>query len=99
MTPDPKTRTDAEPDLPLVAPPNPDTVSIEDHRRKYQYVATYHGPSDILEYTDHDLQLMRDVPTDVAPAAAEALEDNPDVTVETISLVEDNSETTTKKGK
>ena len=81
---------DANPDAPPVLPPPPDDVVPEDGRRKYQYVATYHGPSDILEIPTADgLQLMRDVPTDIEPAHVEAVEEQQHVTVEHISLVDE----------
>lgn len=84
-----KVHSDAEPDVPPVLPPPPEEIDILDERRKYQYVATYHGPHGILEMRAHNLSLLRDVPTDVTPAAADDLGVVPHVTVDQIPLADD----------
>lgn len=88
---------DANPDAPPVLPPPPEAVVPEDGRRKYQYVATYHGPSDILEIAQIGLQLLRDVPTDIEPANVEEVEAQTHVTVEHISLADEDKPAETKK--
>lgn len=89
---------DANPMDDPVVPVAPENVVIEDGRRKYQYVAIYHGPSEVLELAQHELFLLRDIPTDVSPAAADDLEVRRDVTVDHIPL-EVEAPSDKKKGK